>query len=48
MSGCLIIVGKTLGVIHEHLVYFVYLERGEDVVFVGNSIFVAGQGHVTL
>ena len=46
MVGGFIVETQLLGIVHEHLVHIVHLERCEDIVFVGRPILVAGQRHV--
>ena len=48
VGGGLELVGQALRVVHQHLVDVVHLERGEDVVLVGDGELVARQGHVAL
>ena len=48
MRRCLIFIGQPLGVIHKHLIDIVYLERGEDIVLVIDTILIARQGDIAL
>ena len=48
MRRCLVFVGQSLSVVHEHLVDVVDLERGKHIIFIVDGVLITGQGHVTL
>ena len=45
---CLVFVGQSLSVVHEHLVDVVDLERGKHIIFIVDGVLITGQGYVTL